>query len=186
MGASDTSLTWVTLNTSLHPQISNQLPILWSEMQPLELFIIVSRIVRFNLSLTSWFPKSDKHHASSSRLLILLEWWKAWKPYHWEPYMGLKKAMIYSLMVSAQSTVCFPFYQIYTLLLWWFLAIDGPVTQLVIDNVADRIIPCGLHTLNNPDFPHERLEWGFNDRSLRFYSDSRVRDLDLTCFLDAD
>jgi hypothetical protein len=54
-------------------------------------------------------------------------------------------------------------------------AIDGPVAQLVIDNIADKIIPCGSYCLNNPDVPHERLEWGFNDHSLRLYSDSRVR-----------
>ncbi|QRV82972.1 beige protein [Ceratobasidium sp. AG-Ba] len=53
--------------------------------------------------------------------------------------------------------------------------IDGPVAQLVIDNISDKIIPCGNNTLNNPDFPHERLEWGFNDRSLRLYADSRLQ-----------
>ncbi|CAE6451233.1 unnamed protein product [Rhizoctonia solani] len=53
--------------------------------------------------------------------------------------------------------------------------IDGPVEQLVIDNVADRIIPCPTHTLRNPDMPHERLEWGFNDHSLRLYTDSRLQ-----------
>ncbi|KDN41354.1 hypothetical protein RSAG8_07469, partial [Rhizoctonia solani AG-8 WAC10335] len=53
--------------------------------------------------------------------------------------------------------------------------IDGPVEQLAIDNIADRIIPCPIHTLRNPDAPHERLEWGFNDHSLRLYSDSRLQ-----------
>ncbi|KAG8690949.1 hypothetical protein FRC11_007896 [Ceratobasidium sp. 423] len=69
--------------------------------------------------------------------------------------------------------------------------IDGPVEQLVIDNIADRIIPCPTHTLSNPDVPHERLEWGFNDHSLRLYSDSRLQYIaesyDPTCavFVDA-
>ncbi|KAJ1299892.1 hypothetical protein OPQ81_005012 [Rhizoctonia solani] len=69
--------------------------------------------------------------------------------------------------------------------------IDGPVEQLLIDNIADRIIPCATHTLKNPDIPHERLEWGFNDHSLRLYSDSRLQYIaesyDPTCavFVDA-
>ncbi|CAE6467269.1 unnamed protein product [Rhizoctonia solani] len=69
--------------------------------------------------------------------------------------------------------------------------IDGPVEQLVIDNISDRIIPCATHTLRNPDVSHERLEWGFNDNSLRLYSDSRLQYIaesyDPTCavFVDA-
>ncbi|KAG8753027.1 hypothetical protein FRC12_011693 [Ceratobasidium sp. 428] len=68
--------------------------------------------------------------------------------------------------------------------------IDGPVTQLIVDNVADKIIPCGTNILHNPDFPHERLEWGFNDHSLRLYSDTRlqymVESYDPTCAIFVD
>ncbi|KAF8749643.1 Beach protein [Rhizoctonia solani] len=59
--------------------------------------------------------------------------------------------------------------------------IDGPVEQLVIDNISDRIIPCATHTLKNPMYLMSDLSGG--SMILQYIAES----YDPTCavFVDA-
>lgn len=51
---------------------------------------------------------------------------------------------------------------------------NDPVDEIFVDTINERIIPCGPQTLIIPAHPHERIEWGFKDQSLRLFVDKKV------------
>ena len=49
--------------------------------------------------------------------------------------------------------------------------------EIFIDTINERIIPSGPRTLIVPAHPHERIEWGFKDQSVRLFVDRKVRQI---------
>lgn len=52
--------------------------------------------------------------------------------------------------------------------------IPSPVASLAIDSVTERIIPCRSNVLYVPQRPHEQVEWGFVDQSMKLVVDRKV------------
>lgn len=54
------------------------------------------------------------------------------------------------------------------------IEIPSPIASLAIDSVTERIIPCRINLLYVPQRPHEQVEWGFVDQSLKLVVDRKV------------
>ncbi|KIJ42154.1 hypothetical protein M422DRAFT_209006 [Sphaerobolus stellatus SS14] len=52
--------------------------------------------------------------------------------------------------------------------------IGCPVSSLVLDVFAEKILPCREDMLYVPSYPHEYVSWGYLDQSLRLYSDQKL------------
>lgn len=51
---------------------------------------------------------------------------------------------------------------------------SGPVGDIYVDSINERILGSASSVLHVPTSPHERVEWGFKDESLRLFVDRKV------------